>query len=70
MNQRPWTTPIPPLPHSINQTIQFPSDDEETGMAMIGVQANSWSDFNTTSAIGTMWKYLTESAISPFHQVT
>lgn len=33
---RPWQSPVPELQKSIVEKIPFPSDDEETGMVLIG----------------------------------
>ena len=33
---RPWQSDVPHLKESVTSKIQFPSDDEETGLALIG----------------------------------
>jgi hypothetical protein len=33
---RPWQSAVPDLEESVTTKIQFPSDDEETGLALIG----------------------------------
>jgi hypothetical protein len=33
---RPWQSAVPALEESVTTKIQFPSDDEETGVALIG----------------------------------
>ena len=34
--QRPWQSPVPPLLQSIEKVEQYPSDEEESGMILIG----------------------------------
>jgi hypothetical protein len=33
---RPWLSPVPPLPQSVDIVERYPSDDEENGMVLIG----------------------------------
>ena len=33
---RPWQDPVPELKESLTTVIKFPSDDEETGLVLIG----------------------------------
>ena len=66
---RPWSDPVPPLTKSITSDTLFPSDDEETGMVIIGWRGPTYSDFNTISALKTLWKYLTDTAVSHLYKL-
>jgi Zn-dependent M16 (insulinase) family peptidase len=51
------------------KNILFPSEDEETGLVCVLWQGIPWKDFDTAAALNILWKYLTDSAVSVFHQV-
>ena len=63
---RPWQTPCPPLPESVEQTIKFPSDDEDSGLVYLGWRGPSGvKDLIEFFATLCLMEYLTESSVSP-----
>ena len=65
---RPWSSPVPPFPQSLDQTIVYPSEDEDVGTVILGWRACHWSDFETSAALEMMWGYLMDTTVSPLHQ--
>lgn len=67
--EKPWAhLQLPRFAQSVQQEIvEFPSDEEESGgaSAYLVWRTCPWSDFFTRIALAVLWKYLTESAVSP-----
>jgi Zn-dependent M16 (insulinase) family peptidase len=47
----------------------FPSDEEETGMVSLAWHGPKWGDMDRVSALSLLWKYLSDSSVSPLHKV-
>ncbi|KJE89565.1 hypothetical protein, variant [Capsaspora owczarzaki ATCC 30864] len=62
---RPWSTPSEALttPHQVVR-IQFPTEDESTGIAMAGWRGPKWSSFLELQALETLWTYLTDTPVA------
>eukprot|EP00002_Diphylleia_rotans_P030294 TRINITY_DN6211_c0_g2_i2.p1 TRINITY_DN6211_c0_g2~~TRINITY_DN6211_c0_g2_i2.p1 ORF type:complete len:914 (-),score=188.85 TRINITY_DN6211_c0_g2_i2:270-3011(-) len=67
-HKRPWSHAVPPLPTSYSETVEFPTDDESIGSVYVAWRGPAVTDFETLSSLNILWKYLTESAISPLRQ--
>jgi Zn-dependent M16 (insulinase) family peptidase len=64
--ERPWSTPVNPLPTGARtEEISFPSEDESVGQVLLAWRGPAWKDFDAQIHIRMMWKYLTDSAVSP-----
>ncbi|XP_028410939.1 uncharacterized protein C05D11.1-like [Dendronephthya gigantea] len=66
---RPWQSPVPNLPESKITKIQFPSDDEETGQALIGYRGPKATDDYSIEAIKVIMTYLTDSPVATLQQI-
>lgn len=66
---RPWQSPVPNLPESKTTKIQFPSDDEETGQALIGYRGPKATDDYSIEAIKVIMTYLTDSPVATLQQI-
>ncbi|KAJ5072464.1 presequence protease [Anaeramoeba ignava] len=64
-NERPWSSPLPKLQESVDVTVKFPDDAEETGIVRIGFRGLKYNQFLKNHAIELLLDYLTETAISP-----
>jgi len=67
---RPWMNSVPPLEKDVDEKhIKFATDDESTGMVMIGWRGNHVNDRYTSTALQILFSsYLTESSIAPLQQ--
>ncbi|PRP76487.1 hypothetical protein PROFUN_15157 [Planoprotostelium fungivorum] len=67
---KPWTTtPIRELEKSIVEQIQFPSEDEDDGYVSMVWIGPKEEDLFTTTALGMLWKYFTDTSVSDFQRV-
>jgi len=62
---RPWQDPIPPLPGIINVTIQFPAEDESSGMVLVGCRGPGSDNRHDLAAVNAIMDYLTDTPIAP-----
>ncbi|XP_048587317.1 uncharacterized protein C05D11.1 isoform X1 [Nematostella vectensis] len=65
---RPWQDPVPPLPVTTDVTIPFPTEDESSGMVLLGCRGPPSSDRRHMAAMQIMLDYLTDSSISPLQK--
>jgi len=66
---RPWfSRPVPPLADSVDVSVEFPSDEEETGCVMVAWRAAPWRQFKEVTALHVLHTYLTESEVSLLHR--
>eukprot|EP01087_Luapelamoeba_hula_P007015 TRINITY_DN1709_c0_g1_i3.p1 TRINITY_DN1709_c0_g1~~TRINITY_DN1709_c0_g1_i3.p1 ORF type:complete len:882 (+),score=155.82 TRINITY_DN1709_c0_g1_i3:330-2975(+) len=63
--KRPWSSPVPPFTETQQVTITFPSEDEDSGSAAVAWRGPACDNFETASALRLLWKYLTDSSVSP-----
>eukprot|EP00698_Gefionella_okellyi_P009668 TRINITY_DN2477_c0_g1_i3.p1 TRINITY_DN2477_c0_g1~~TRINITY_DN2477_c0_g1_i3.p1 ORF type:complete len:857 (+),score=228.50 TRINITY_DN2477_c0_g1_i3:509-3079(+) len=66
--QRPWSTPVPPLSDSVLSQIQFPSDDESSGVVIVAWRSFGYADFTQRLALQALMKYLSDTAVSPLRR--
>ncbi|XP_014676544.1 PREDICTED: uncharacterized protein C05D11.1-like isoform X2 [Priapulus caudatus] len=65
---RPWQSTIPPLSRMQEQTIQFPSDDEEHGLVLVAWRGPQAKELHLVSAMMVLLEYLTDTAVAPLQQ--
>ncbi|XP_031560013.1 uncharacterized protein C05D11.1-like [Actinia tenebrosa] len=65
---RPWQDPIPPLPSSVNISIQFPTEDETSVMVLVGTRGPGSNDRHGLAAVHVIMDYLTDTSIAPLQQ--
>lgn len=66
---RPWQSPVPPFTESVTKEVEFPSDDDENGISLVGWRGPCCiTDFEASIAIGTLTDYLNDTAVSPLQQ--
>ncbi|CAB4004421.1 uncharacterized protein C05D11.1-like [Paramuricea clavata] len=66
---RPWQSAVPDLEESVTTKIQFPSDDEETGLALIGYRGPKATDDFSIQAMKVIMTYLTDSPVATLQQI-
>lgn len=66
---RPWQMAVPELKDSVKTKIQFPSDDEETGLVLIGYRGPKATDTYLIEAIKIIMTYLTDSPVATLQQI-
>lgn len=66
---RPWQSPVPPLEASVTKDVEYPCDDDDSGMIFMGWRGPScMTDFQSSISISILFSYLNESAVSPLQQ--
>ncbi|GAB6024396.1 hypothetical protein CHUAL_009562 [Chamberlinius hualienensis] len=65
---RPWQSPIAPLTEPVEVKVEFPSDDEESGLVQIGWRAPPRDDITSIVALKIMMIYLQDTSISPMQK--
>ena len=68
--ERPFTRPILPLTENIEQSVFFPSDQEEStnGFVAIAWRGPNINELKELVALDLLFSYLSESSISPLHE--
>eukprot|EP01117_Protostelium_nocturnum_P008230 TRINITY_DN2936_c0_g3_i1.p1 TRINITY_DN2936_c0_g3~~TRINITY_DN2936_c0_g3_i1.p1 ORF type:complete len:1017 (+),score=266.38 TRINITY_DN2936_c0_g3_i1:107-3157(+) len=66
---KPWRSPVTPLPSTITESIEFPSEDEESGLVSIAWLGPKWNNFELITSLDILWKYLVDSSVSAFQKV-
>lgn len=67
--QRPWQTPVPPLPESVVKTVEYPCDDDENGLVYIAWRGpKSTTEYAKSIAILLLLDYLNDTAAAPLQQ--
>jgi Zn-dependent M16 (insulinase) family peptidase len=61
---RPWSTPAPRLAASASAAIQFPSDDETTGIVRVAWLTFPFEEHYSRSALEALLVYLTDTSVS------
>jgi Zn-dependent M16 (insulinase) family peptidase len=61
---RPWSTPAPPLAASASASIQFPSDDETTGIVRVAWLTFPFEEHYSRAALEVLLVYLTDTSVS------
>lgn len=66
---RPWQTPVEPLPGSVQRTIRYSCDSDDDGIVDIGFRGPSAVDnFHELVAVQVLLEYLNSTAISPIQR--
>ncbi|XP_032814630.1 uncharacterized protein C05D11.1-like [Petromyzon marinus] len=65
---RPWQSSVPEFTDLTESVVQYPSDDETTGMVTVAWRGPSAKDLYKMTAIGTLLEYLSDTAISPLQR--
>jgi Zn-dependent M16 (insulinase) family peptidase len=65
---RPWQDPVPPLPANANISIEFPTDDETSGMVLVGSRGPGSNNRHDLAAINVIMDYLTDTSIAPLQK--
>lgn len=67
--ERPWQSPVPPLPGNVTKTVQYPSDTDDDGLVYIGFRGPSAvNDFGGLVAVSLLLEYLNSTAVSPIQR--
>ncbi|XP_069192343.1 uncharacterized protein C05D11.1 isoform X2 [Procambarus clarkii] len=67
---RPWQSPVPPLLNSVDELVQYPSDNEDTGLVVISWRGpSSVHQINELLSMGVLMEYLTHSSVSPLPSI-
>lgn len=67
--ERPWQSPVEPLPDSVTKTIQYPSDTDDDGLVYIGFRGPSAvKDFESLVALSALLEYLNHTAVAPIQR--
>lgn len=53
---RPWQSPVPPLSSSVEETVLFPADNEDTGVVRVAWRGPDWADQQTIAACEVLWE--------------
>ncbi|KAK3733082.1 hypothetical protein QZH41_008418 [Actinostola sp. cb2023] len=64
---RPWQNPVPP-PDNSNISIQFPTEDETSGMVLVGCRGPGSNNRHDLAAISVIMDYLTDTPIAPLQK--
>ncbi|XP_057672406.1 uncharacterized protein C05D11.1-like isoform X1 [Diorhabda carinulata] len=68
--ERPWQTPIPPVPESKDMVVKYPSDEETNGMFCAAFRGPSLvDDYYTVEAVLILLEYLSTYATSPLNKM-
>ena len=66
---RPWQEPVPPFAHSVDKVLEFPCDDDDNGIVLVGWRGPSCTrDFRQSIAVGLLTDYLNDTAVAPLQQ--
>lgn len=65
---RPWQDPIPPLTQPVNTRIQFPTEDESSGIVIVGCRGPKSQDFYGMTAVEVVCEYLTDTSVAPLQR--
>ncbi|XP_055703714.1 uncharacterized protein C05D11.1-like isoform X2 [Phlebotomus papatasi] len=67
--ERPWQTPVEPLPQSQDVKILYPSDEEDCGLVFIGWRGPKCTVEHTTlTACSVLMRYLSDTSVSPLQR--
>lgn len=67
--KRPWQSPVPPLLHSVEKTIQFPCDDDDNGLVYIAWRGPSCvTHIQQSTIISLLFDYLNDTAAAPLQR--
>lgn len=67
--ERPWQSPVPPLTENVMKTLQYPCDDDDSGMLWIGWRGPCCvTNYEDTISLGLLTDYLSDNAVSPMQQ--
>ncbi len=58
--KRPWQDAVPPLLESVEQVVEFPTDDEDVGVVSIAWRCQDWVHQQTHAAIDILWECVRE----------
>lgn len=66
---RPWLNPVPPLPESLDQEVNYPCDEESNGIVSVSWRGPSAvTEQYMLSAASIILKYLTDFSVSPLQK--
>lgn len=67
--KRPWQTPVPPFPSSIDQLVYYPCEEEDKGLVYLAWRGpSSVYQLYEMTALVMMMEYLTDTAASPLQK--
>eukprot|EP00112_Aurelia_sp_Birch-Aquarium-sp1_P017903 Seg42.13_Seg42.8 transcript_id=Seg42.13_Seg42.8/GoldUCD/mRNA.D3Y31 product="putative protein C05D11.1" protein_id=Seg42.13_Seg42.8/GoldUCD/D3Y31 len=65
---RPWQTPVPQLPDSLERVVQFPTEDESNGMFVIAWRGPHVQEYYDLAALDILMQYLTDTSAAPLQK--
>ncbi|XP_053381490.1 uncharacterized protein C05D11.1-like isoform X2 [Mercenaria mercenaria] len=65
---RPWQSPVPSLPGSVEKLVKYAADDETHGIVTVAWRGPAAKDQYTFNSVSLLLDYLTDSAISPLQR--
>ena len=65
---KPWQDPIPSLPQPVDTRIQFPTEDESSGIVIVGCRGPKARDFYGITAVEVISEYLTDTSVAPLQR--
>ncbi|XP_060600571.1 uncharacterized protein C05D11.1-like [Ruditapes philippinarum] len=65
---RPWQSPVPALPGSVEKLVKYAADDETHGIVIAAWRGPPAKDQYSFNSVGLLLDYLTDSAISPLQR--
>lgn len=65
---RPWQSPVPPLLETVEKTVSYPCDDEESGMVVMAWRGPLAKEQKRLSALLVLMEYLTYTSVSPMQR--
>ena len=67
--ERPWQSPVEPLPFSKSVNVLFPSDELDCGLFSIGwLGPKATTEYEILTACSILLKYLSETSVSPLQK--
>lgn len=65
---RPWQDSIPPLLEPVNTRVQFPTEDESSGIVIVGCRGPKAQDYYEMTAVEVICEYLTDTSVAPLQR--
>lgn len=67
--ERPWQTPVAPLPKSVDNKVVYPTDEEDCGMVYVAWRGpKATTEYNVLTACSVLLRYLTDTSVSPLQR--
>lgn len=66
---RPWQEPVPPFDETVEKEIEFPCDEDDNGIVLVGWRGPSCTkEFTQSIALTLLTDYLNDTAVAPLQQ--